>query len=130
MSDSRTAAPVLLIVDDETRILAALRRSLRREGYVIITAETPAQAVAVLEETRVDLVLSDQKMPGMCGTELLAEVKRIRPEASRLLITGWAEAVSESELDALAIEAPIPKPWDDGELKQTLRRALATRRGA
>ena len=79
---------MILIVDDEVKILTALRRTLRREGYVILTAESPEQAIALLEETNVDLVLSDQKMPGMCGVELLAEAKRLRPEASRLLITG------------------------------------------
>lgn len=123
-------SPVLLIVDDEARILAALRRSLRREGYRILTAETPAEALAVLEETAVDLVLSDQKMPGMSGLELLAEVKRLRPRASRLLITGWPEAVSAGDLDVLAIASLIPKPWDDSELKEALRKALATQRVA
>lgn len=119
--------PVLLIVDDEAGILSALCRSLRREGYRILTADSPARAIAVLEEMRVDLVLTDQKMPGMTGLELLAEAKRLCPSAARLLISGWAEAVSPHELEALAIESLLPKPWDDAELKEALRKSLASR---
>ena len=114
----------LLIVDDEVRILTALRRTLRREGYEILTAETATRALELLVQHNVDLVLSDQKMPGMSGVELLAEVKRLRPAAARILITGWTEAVPRGDLDSLGIEALIPKPWDDGQLKDCLRRAL------
>ena len=119
------AAPTtLLIVDDEVRILAALRRTLRREGYEILTAETTGRALELLERYPVDLVLSDQKMPGMSGVELLAEAKRMRPAAARILITGWTEAVPKAEMESVGIEALIAKPWDDGQLKECLRRAL------
>lgn len=121
MSD---VSSTLLIVDDEVRILAALRRTLRREGYEILTAETTGRALELLERYPVDLVLSDQKMPGMSGIELLAEAKRMRPAAARILITGWTEAVPKSELESLGISALIAKPWDDGQLKDCLRRAL------
>lgn len=119
-----TNAPSLLIVDDEVRILTALRRCLRREGYRILTADTPREAMRILAEHAVDLVLSDQKMPGMSGMELLAEAARRRPAAVRILITGWTEAVPRDELDALGVKAMISKPWDDRELKRTLRRLL------
>lgn len=114
----------LLIVDDEVRILTALRRTLRREGYEILTAETTGRALELLAEHPVDLVLSDQKMPGMSGVELLAEAKRMRPAAARILITGWTEAVPKNQMESLGIQALIPKPWDDRELKDCLRRAL------
>ncbi len=117
----------LLIVDDEVRLLTALRRTLRREGYEILTADTTGRALELLAERSVDLVLSDQKMPGMSGVELLAEAKRLRPAAARILITGWTEAVPKSEMESLGIEALIPKPWDDGQLKDCLRRALDKR---
>lgn len=124
---SSEAAPgprVVLVVDDEARILSALRRTLRREGYEILTAETPAEALRILEERAVDLILSDQKMPGMSGLELLARAAERRPGAARLLITGWTEEVPQRQLEELGVRALLPKPWDDGELKRTLRQAL------
>lgn len=115
---------VVLIVDDEVRILAALERSLRREGWEILTADGPDAGLEILATRAVDLVLSDHKMPGMTGSEFLREVSRRWPRVVRVLITGWAEAVTEEELREIGIEALIPKPWDDAELKAVLRRSL------
>ena len=125
MPDAAAARPTLLVVDDEVAILTALRRSLRREGYEILTADSPAAALRVLDRQRVDLILSDQKMPGMSGMELLAAAEKRQPAAARLLITGWIESVPQEELAALQIRALIPKPWDDAQLKKALRGALA-----
>jgi len=118
-------SPRLLLVDDEERILSALRRSLRREGYEIRTARSVPEALAVLDSEEIDLILSDHMMPGMTGLELLAEAKRRQPGAARLLISGWSQAVAESELEALGIRCLIAKPWEDAALKQQLREALA-----
>jgi CheY-like chemotaxis protein len=120
----RNDPPRILLVDDEERILASLVRSLRREGYELVTAPTPREALERLEEQSFDAVLSDHKMPGMTGVELLARVARLQPEAGRLLITGWAQAVSEGEVREIEIHAVIPKPWEDSELKDALRKAL------
>jgi len=115
----------VLIVDDEARILAALKRSLRREGWEILTAEGPGEALRILDEHGVDLILSDHKMPAMTGSELLRQVAARWPNVVRMLITGWAEAVSDEEIRDIGIEALIPKPWDDAELKSILRRHLS-----
>jgi len=117
-------APVLLIVDDEVRVLSALRRALRKEGYEILLASTYQEALKLLAEHPVDGVLSDHKMPGMSGVQLLREAARLRPAAARFLISGWPEEVPAAELRALAIRALIPKPWNDAELKSELRAAL------
>jgi len=117
-------SPAVLVVDDEARILSALRRSLRREGYEILTAETVEEALRVLDERSVALILSDQKMPGMSGVQFLAEAARRCPEAARMLITGWTEEIPREQLEALGVCALITKPWDDEKLKATLRRAL------
>ena len=120
----RPDAPCLLIVDDEARILSALRRVLRREGYEIVTAETADEALRVLDERPVDAILTDQKMPGMNGAQLLADAARRRPAAVRMIITGWTEEIPSERLEELGVCALITKPWDDAKLKATLRRAL------
>jgi len=118
--------PALLIVDDDVRILSALRRTLRREGYEILLASTCQEALKLLADREVDAVLSDYKMPGMTGVQILREAARLRPRAARFLISGWPEAVPAAELRSLAIRALIPKPWNDAELKAELRAALHT----
>ncbi|MCG8592230.1 MAG: response regulator [Proteobacteria bacterium] len=114
----------ILVVDDEVRILAALKRSLRREPYRVLTAETPLEGLAVLAEESVDVVMTDHKMPGMSGLEFLARAADARPDVVRLIITGWTEAVPPEELKALNVLALVPKPWDDRELKLILRDAF------
>lgn len=119
---SRSASrPVLLLVDDETRILSALRRTLRREGYEILSADSVSAGLRILESRRVDVVLSDQKMPGMSGLEFLERVAARHPGITRLLITGWPEEIPPDQLQQLGIRALIPKPWDDAELRSILR---------
>jgi len=113
----------LLIVDDEVRILAALHRSLRRENYEIFTAESGADALKLLGDGPMDIILSDHMMPGMSGMELLAEAAQRQPEAVRLLITGWTEAVPRHQLETVGVFALIPKPWDDAQLKEIVSSA-------
>jgi response regulator RpfG family c-di-GMP phosphodiesterase len=125
MSERTAGRRRLLIVDDEVRILTALRRALRRENYEIFTAESGAEALKLLGERPMDIILSDHMMPGMSGLELLAEAAERQPEAVRLLITGWTESVPRHRLDSVGVSALIPKPWDDARLKQILRSAVS-----
>ncbi len=118
-------SPQLLFVDDEERILSALRRSLRREGYELFCANGPSEGLRLVESREVDLVISDQRMPGMSGIEFLARVARVRPAAGRLLLTGWTEEIPPAELARVGVLALVPKPWEDAELKRSLRDALA-----
>ena len=78
----------------------------------------------MMEEDSVDLVLSDHKMPGMTGLQLLERAAEKTPGAIRLLITGWTEAIPEDAIREVGVRAVITKPWDDTRLKATLRRAL------
>jgi CheY-like chemotaxis protein len=119
--------PRLLLVDDEERILGALRRSLRREGYELVLARTPREALERLDEGAFDAVLSDHKMPGMTGTELLAEVARRQPRAARVLVTGWSQDALDGSTDAARPDAILPKPWEDAELKRTVREVIESR---
>lgn len=123
MSPARAPA-TLLLVDDEERILSALQRSLRREGWRLLATSDSGEALRWLEEEPVDAVLSDHKMRGMSGLELLEAAARLRPRATRFLITGWPDAIPADRLAALGLRALIPKPWDDAALKALLREAL------
>jgi response regulator RpfG family c-di-GMP phosphodiesterase len=104
----------VLCVDDEPNILNALRRLLRTEGYHVLTAGSGPEALALLEQTPVDVVISDMRMPEMDGVRLLAEVKTRAPETARILLTAHADvgatiaAINEGE-----IYRYIAKPWDD-----------------
>ncbi len=116
--------PVVLLVDDEANILSALQRTLRREGYELLTADSAAAALAILADREVDLVVSDQKMPGTHGIAMFAEIERSGRRLPRVLLSGWPEEIPEEDLDAAGVTALLPKPWDDGELKATLQSCL------
>jgi len=115
----------LLIVDDEPRILSALKRCLRREDFEIETAENAAAARRVLETGTVDVVLSDHKMPGESGVELLAWVARTQPKTARILMSGWTGEIPEPALAAARLFEVIAKPWDEEALRETIRDALS-----
>lgn len=121
MVSEATRTPTLLIVDDEEQILSALNRALRRESFVIETARSPEEALAIVRHSKVDVILSDQKMPGMSGLEMLAKVRAQQPEVICFLITGWAESVPEEDLAAVGVRELFAKPWDGRVLKQRLR---------
>ena len=117
--------PTLLLVDDEDLILSALERTLRREGYRLLTAHSAEEALRVLARESVDLVISDHMMPRTNGLQLLTEVGERFPTTGRLLVTGWPEAIEPEQIRRVGIHALIPKPWDDAVLKQRIREALA-----
>ena len=125
--NEEAARPVVLLVDDEPRILSALARVLRREGYELLTAETPADALRLVEARPIDCVLSDHKMPGMTGLELIERIAARHPHAARLLITGWNTEIDPGELTRLGVAHVLSKPWEDADLKSALRDAIAIR---
>ena len=90
-----------------------------------LTAETTGEAVRCLDRRRFDLIVVDHKMPGMGGLAFLALAARAQPKAARFLITGWTEEVPRQQLRKLGIRTLIPKPWDNRQLKDALRGALA-----
>ena len=116
--------PTLLIVDDEAQILSALKRSLRSEGYEIVAVENAAAALRILGARRIDVILSDHKMPGMSGVQMLERAAAMSPNTVRMLITGWTEEIPLERLQEVGICALVTKPWDDAKLKATLRQVL------
>jgi len=118
-------APVLLLVDDEPNVLNSLRRLLRPCGYTILTAGGGTEALSLLEAQPIDLIISDMRMPGMTGDQLLAQVRNRWPDTMRLLLTGYAEVSSAiSAINEGGIYRYISKPWDDEDLLRILHQAL------
>lgn len=115
----------VLIVDDEQSILSAMRRLLRREPYEILTVTCGTEAIQVLEECPVHLLIVDQRMPGCSGTDLLREVRERWPETIRMILSGYSEVSSIiASVNDGAIYKFISKPWNDEELKLHVRRAI------
>ena len=109
----------LLLVDDEPGILSALKRLLRREGYQILCAESAAQGLELLATHLVQVIVSDQRMPVMTGTEFLGRVKELYPDTVRLVLSGYSELSTLTEaINKGAIYRYLSKPWDDEKLKQ------------
>lgn len=120
--------PIVLLVDDEPSMLKALRRALRREPLALETADSAASALTRIARTPpVDLVISDHKMPGMTGIDMLARIRATSPGTARILLSGWTEQIPPSEVSAAGLSAMLSKPWEDAELKAAIRSALATR---
>ena len=81
----------LLLVDDEESILRSLRRMLRRDGYVIHVALSGEEGLAILEREPVGVIVTDQRMPGMTGSQFLSKVKEKYPDTIRIVLSGYTE---------------------------------------
>jgi YesN/AraC family two-component response regulator len=114
----------ILIVDDEVHVVGALRRLFRREGFCIEVALNGAEAIEKLATFEADVVISDLKMPGMDGLELLGQVLRIAPKTVRVLISGHADPSVKSGPGAGIISHFSSKPWDDARLVADVRALL------
>ena len=122
----RPQAYTILFVDDEPNVLKAMRRIFRQENYLLLTAGSGAQALSILENQKpVHVVVSDHRMPGMSGAQLLTQVKARYPRTIRIMLTGYADvdavmgAVNEG-----AVYKFITKPWNDDDLRLTVSLAL------
>lgn len=114
----------ILVVDDEPDITDSLHRTFRKE-YRVVTANAGEQAVEMLEHTPVDLIISDQRMPGMTGDEVLKRASELQPEAVRILLTGYSDLESLVRcVNEASIYKYLSKPWEPEQLRLTVSRAL------
>ncbi|MDC0708595.1 response regulator [Stigmatella sp. ncwal1] len=115
----------ILIVDDEVQVASALRRLFRREGFAVEVALNGEEALEKLNSFQADLVISDFRMKGMNGAELLERVLRVSPRAVRILLSGHADLWSSAPSSAAqAVSHFISKPWDDDHLVARVRTLL------
>jgi diguanylate cyclase (GGDEF)-like protein/PAS domain S-box-containing protein len=115
----------LLIVDDEEGVTSSLYRLLRRDGYRILRAQSGAEGLALLARHEVQVVLSDERMPGMSGTEFLSRVKAMYPDTIRMMLSGYTAIDSIIEAtNSGAVFRFHSKPWDDGVLRNSIAEAF------
>jgi class 3 adenylate cyclase len=118
----------VLLVDDEARVLDSLEALLGMD-HEILRADRPDEALRVLAEARPAVIVSDQRMPGMPGTELLARARDLAPDTVRILLTAFtdADALMDS-INAAGIYRFLLKPWDPKELTHVIRTAVERHR--
>lgn len=111
----------VLCIDDEKNILSALKRELLGSGFKVFTALSGAEGLSILSAEKVDVVISDMKMPVMSGIEFFENVTKQFPSVFRILLTGFTEM--QSLIDAINkgnIHRYFEKPWSDEDLAETL----------
>src|SRR5262245_717999 len=118
---------VVVLVDDEPEVLSALRRALRKEPYQVLATSQPAEALRWVEAIDVSAVVSDHRMPGMTGTELLERVAQRSPATMRVILTAYGPEAADQPAALQSNEGILSKPWDDGMLRSTLREFLFER---
>lgn len=115
----------ILCVDDEKNLLTSLKRLFRKEDYNVHTAESGPEGLELLKGHPVQVVLTDQRMPGMTGVEFLQKVKDMYPDTIRVVLSGYADAymivdsINEGEVYRF-----LGKPWNDDELKAVIRQCF------
>jgi len=115
----------ILLVDDESNVLSALKRALFDEPLEIITSTSAEDALDIMKEQHFKVVISDERMFGMQGSEFLAQVREQHPDTIRIMLTGHAtleaamKAVNEGEIYRF-----FSKPWNDHDLKFAIRSSI------
>ena len=113
--------PVLLVVDDDPQVLAAVRRDLRsryRTSYTVVSAPSGEDALATMRELKargdaLAVVISDQRMPGMQGTDVLAQSRDIYPQARRVMLTAYSDIdAAIKAINVAHLDHYLSKPWD------------------
>jgi len=118
--------PSIFIIDDDGLVLSSLRTLFSLEtDYEVLDFSDPLSAIRQLEQTPVDLVISDYLMPKMNGIDLLREVRRRQPEAARILLTGYADKENAIRaINEVGLYQYLEKPWDNQEMLIVIRNAL------
>jgi DNA-binding NtrC family response regulator len=115
----------LLLVDDEPNVLSSLKRLFRRDGYHILSTCSAREGLEMLATNAVQVVISDQRMPEMSGTEFLSRVKQLHPKSMRLVLSGYTDLNTVTQaINEGAIYKFLTKPWNDDEIREIVRQAF------
>lgn len=119
---------IALVVDDDKNIIAAFEQFFKKEQCTLITATNVEDALSILQDRRVDLLITDIKLRRRSGVTLFTEVRTSRPELPVIVITGYPDLISESKIRLLGADYFFLKPLDLDELRTAVRKCLHTRR--
>lgn len=116
---------ILLLVDDEPNILKSMKRTFRKSGYQVLTAENGVDALELLAQHKVGVICSDQRMPIMSGSEFLGRAKDLYPDTVRIMLSGYTDLQSVTEsINQGAIYKFLTKPWEDDLLRSNIEGAF------
>lgn len=120
---------VVLLVDDEEMVVTSIKSFLTLEtDYEVVAFTSPKEALGFVKDNRVDLVISDYLMPDIDGIQFLAEIKETQPEATRVLLTGYADKENAIKaINDVGLYQYIEKPWENEDLKLIIRNGLEKR---
>jgi DNA-binding NtrC family response regulator len=125
MSHSMRLEQTVLLVEDDAHLLASLRRMLRAEPYTLLVASAPSEALGVLASHPVDVLITDQRMPGMSGVEFLSRVRARYPHVVSMMVTGHADvATAIRAINSGEVYRLFTKPCEAGTLAIAIRQAL------
>lgn len=126
MPVEQNAKSRILIVDDEDMILTSLSSFLELEtDYEVVTFNSAKEALKYVKDNKIDLVISDYLMPEMDGISFLAKVKEIDPQATRIILTGYADKENAIKaINDVGLFQYIEKPWNNDDLKIVIRNGL------
>ncbi|MES2317452.1 MAG: EAL domain-containing protein [Pseudomonadota bacterium] len=123
--ESHDERMTLLLVDDDAFVLSSLQSVLNQDGYQILLAESADEAFEQLARHKVQVILCDQRMPGMVGTEFLSRVKVLYPNCLRIVLSGASDLAGIMEaMNKGAVQRFYPKPWDGKVLRENIREAF------
>jgi DNA-binding NtrC family response regulator len=119
-------SPTVLVVDDEQMVVQAIESFLTLEtSYQVLTFVSPAEALRALETHSVQVVMADFMMPGMDGISFLKKVRESQPEATRILLTGYADKQNAIRaINEAGLYYYLEKPWDNEHLKLVIRNGV------
>ncbi len=120
-------APKILIVDDEGLVIRSLDRLLKKDGYQIIAVATADEAVSEIKKSNFDLIITDIRMPGKNGVQMIQEVRSLlvaenRKKIPEIVITGYADEETSNEMEKLGVAEYIYKPFDIRQFLELVRK--------
>jgi CheY-like chemotaxis protein len=114
----------ILVVDDEPLVRKAIGGVLKERGYPVVAVEDGVKALAAFREEEFGLVLLDLGMPGMNGYQTAEEMKKLKPDVPVVLVTGWGDDVDQDRVKETCIVRVLNKPFQPGELRQTVEEIM------
>lgn len=124
----KTSDYTILIVDDELNVIRSLKRLFRKENYRIITAGSALEGLEIARSNSVDMIISDQRMPGVSGIEFLSKIRDEFPRIIRMILSGYTDIQTvTSAINEGNVYKFILKPWDDNNLLDAVREAFRLR---